>query len=695
MSIVQILKLLLRNLKLLIGLPLVLSITIWYFTRHQKKVYSSETVVYTGIASGYTLNGSAKADFFATSNAFDNLLTIINSRETKEEVAISLLSSHLFLKKHDPDVLGWDAYDNLKKLIPDSIKRKLVKSTFEETKMYVTSYMQKSENNLIYSIINSDNPFYSINHLRGITSLRLNSSDLIKISYDAEDAPIVKHSLEFLVEVFMKKSLLLREGQTSSVISYFEKEVARAFGRLDSCEGVFLDFNKRNDIINYYEQTKAVAGEKEHLYTLNHSLEMERNASEKAVGRVNTELKGKAYQTIYGSDVIQQREKLADLYSKISIIQVTGKEGGIAQKNKLDSLRKQVTLVENSMQGSIQSLSNSYNTPEGIPVKSVLDEWVKKTLGLEENKARLTVMDKRKKEFSDEYQKFAPLGAMLKKIERQIAVAEQEYLELLHGLSMARLTQQSNELTSKLTIVDPPYLPLKPNPSKRVILIIVGFLVGFVVPTGILLGKFLMNKTLQQPNKAFKKVGAPLIGIYPLINGSKEFLLKANIKLMQQLLSKVVLSGKPVTIGVISNQPGEGKTTLLTLWQQELVRLNFTVQVISWKEDKFLNIDKTVDIVFIEFPSLDNVILTKGRVPQLDQAIIVCRANRVWTPIDQELLSIFDKIMDVSPMLVLNGVGIDHAEEYIGEVPKKRSRLRALIKSLARFEFGNKKAIFR
>jgi polysaccharide biosynthesis transport protein len=41
----------------------------------------------------------------------------------------------------------------------------------------------------------------------------------------------------------------------------------------------------------------------------------------------------------------------------------------------------------------------------------------------------------------------------------------------------------------------------------------------------------------------------------------------------------------------------------------------------------------------------------------------------------------------------LNGVDIDFAEEYIGEVPKKRTFIRSFIKHIVKFEFGNRKVI--
>ena len=74
MSFLHFIKLLSKNILWLLLIPTILAVSIYYFTRNEKKVYLSESTIYTGIASGYDLNGTTKADFYTTSNAFDNLL---------------------------------------------------------------------------------------------------------------------------------------------------------------------------------------------------------------------------------------------------------------------------------------------------------------------------------------------------------------------------------------------------------------------------------------------------------------------------------------------------------------------------------------------------------------------------------------------------------------------------------------------
>jgi len=691
MSFAYFIKLLLKNLIWLVVIPTVLAGTIFYFTRHEVKVYSSESVIYTGLASGYSLSGNTKADYFSTTNAFDNLLSLINSRETKQEVAIQLLANHLMIKKHDPIYMSWGTFDALNKLVSDSIRKIVVQPTLEGTISALNEYMRGKEGNLIYSIINSGNPFYSFSALDNVKAGRINNSDLIKISYSTNDAVICRQTLEILETSFMRKHRSLKEGQSESVVGYFETETKKAFNRLNAAEENFMNFNKSNDIINYYEQTKAVAGERENLFSQNHNLEMENMANQKTLLKVNESMKGRLYQNEIGTIILKEREALSDVISKIAIQEIIGKKDSV-NLVELADLRKKAATIKDKLDGSVRNLYLQTNTPDGIPAKNILDEWLKTSLTFEQSQARLTVMDKRKDEFVVEYRKYAPLGAMLKKIERQINVSEQEYMELLHGLNTAKLTQQNNELTTKLNVVDPPFLPLKANASKRMVLVVVGFLVGFILVMIVILAKALINKTLQTPEKACRLIGIQLMGIYPLLNATSQFVEKANLRLMQNLLSRINLSKRPVTIGLTSMQNGEGKSTIIDLWHKDLTNLKYKVEKLQWKENMEPFATDT-DIVLVEFPPFDIMMIKPNMLPKLDISILVCRANRIWGKIDKDLLTIFTKTTGNRPELLLNGVKTDFAEEYVGEVQKKRSSFRKFIKGLVKFEFGNQKKI--
>jgi hypothetical protein len=60
--------------------------------------YSSQTILYTGLASGSSIEMDKTFNYQATNTAFDNLINIIESRETQEEVA-RLLAMHIMLPR--------------------------------------------------------------------------------------------------------------------------------------------------------------------------------------------------------------------------------------------------------------------------------------------------------------------------------------------------------------------------------------------------------------------------------------------------------------------------------------------------------------------------------------------------------------------------------------------------------------------
>ena len=694
MSFIYFIKLIGKNLRWLILIPVVLAATVFYLTRHEIKIYSTESVIYTGIASGYSLSGNVKADFYTTSNAFDNLLSLITSRETKQEVAIHLLARHLMQKKHDPDVMSWAAWDALNKEVNDSLRKLVLAPTEQQTAERIRLAMTTDESSKFYQLIQSGNPYYSLTALNNIKATRISNSDLVKITYETQDPVICKQTVELLEDAFMRKHRLLKEGQSESVVGYFEKETKAAFARLDSAEQAFLEFNKSNDIINYYEQTKAVAGEREDLYALNHNLEMDQMASSKSLTRVNEAIKGRLYQSQYGAEIISDKASLSDLYNRIAVKEITARSNPAALR-ELDSLRGLTASMEQRLNTSVNNLYLQSNTPNGIPTKQVLDEWIKSTLAYEQSKARLTVMDKRKKEFQEEYRKFAPLGAMLKKIERQIGVSEQEYLQLLHGLNMAKLTQQNNELTTRLNVVDPPYLPLKPNASKRMILVAVAFMLGMFFVLGFLLARALMSKAMSHPDAASKSIGIPLLGIYPLLREPHAFRELALQRLVQQVLARVKPGSSPYVVAVVSNESQEGKATLVELLIRKLTEGGFRASSLAWQPGTtLLDLRQTPsDVLLLVVPPLSQVIIAPGQFPAVDDVYLVCRANRIWSRIDQNILHTFMRITHTQPLLLLNGVESVFAEEFIGEVPKKRAWFRSVIKRIVRFEFGNRRRL--
>ncbi len=65
MTMIQFIRLLLRNINILVFVPLILAVTLFFTTKNSPDSYASSTSVYSGLASGYSVEegNNAHTDF--------------------------------------------------------------------------------------------------------------------------------------------------------------------------------------------------------------------------------------------------------------------------------------------------------------------------------------------------------------------------------------------------------------------------------------------------------------------------------------------------------------------------------------------------------------------------------------------------------------------------------------------------------
>ena len=128
MTLIQFFRLLNRNLNLFLLCSITLAVVTSFFTRNLPKTYETQTEIFTGIASGINVDAvdNVKVDFLTSATEFDNLINIIKSRETLEEVGMRLLVQHMMLDSADPAYIGEEYWGHFRWKIPDSVEQELL-----------------------------------------------------------------------------------------------------------------------------------------------------------------------------------------------------------------------------------------------------------------------------------------------------------------------------------------------------------------------------------------------------------------------------------------------------------------------------------------------------------------------------------------------------------------------------------------
>jgi hypothetical protein len=90
--------------------------------------------------------------------------------------------------------------------------------------------------------------------------------------------------------------------------------------------------------------------------------------------------------------------------------------------------------------------------------------------------------------------------------------------------------------------------------------------------------------------------------------------------------------------------------------------------------------------VVIEMPSIVHYAYPPQMIKSVDHSVMVIRANRTWQKSDKLGLIEISKILKNKPLLLLNGVNPEYMQDFVGEIPKKRSRIRRIIKKIVRLQ---------
>ncbi len=726
MNLLEFIRLILKYWKALILMPLITALVVFVLTRNTKKEYVSATQVYTGIASGYGITSGEddRIDYFAVNNSFDNLMATIKSRETIEEVAMRLLASHLLIEKSSYNTLSQESFDHLKELLPDSLRKKLVvKGSPELTYFRIESYRRGNPNNEIVQLLNSSGEIYSFDLISSnMNAARKQSSDMIDITYKSNDPAVCQLTLQKIVDVVIARYKGIKGSETNNVVKYFEEQLSDAAKRLLVSEDKLRDYSSDNKIINYNEQAKFIAESKENVIMDKQKQEMSLESSKSALKKIEYKMDMKKGLLEVNENIGKYRDQLADINYKIANAELYNEDA-----EKLSTFKESGETIKRQIRSEVEKQYKLNNTTEGLPRSSLLNEWLTNYLAVDENQAKLDVITQRLNGFDQLYTDFAPIGSNLKRIEREVDINEKEYLSVLHGLNMARLRQQSLQMSNNLTITDYPYLPLKPQPSKRILLVMMSFMAVFILTLATIIGKSLLGRTVQTPGRAEKFTGLQFLSAFPdystlhkNINQSEldHAILSHLISTLNQIISTEVPKNKqPIFILTGSNKKKEGKTVLtqkiagkLAIRFGEILWLNpgteaeysqNNVKTISYQIDaefqhattlsEWLNHQKIkVDpykIIIVELEEFSAYNLPSGIMSSSDINLFILDSSRVWSESDSRVLSHFTKSVKSKTLIVLNKVEIDRLESIIGEIPKHRTFARKIIKRIVTFDF--------
>lgn len=680
--------------QLLFG-TLIVTLLVAYFTQFLPKNYTVNTTIYTGIVSSTSLdNNENTSNYQIINNTFDNLISLLRSQSTLENVALHLFAKNMIYGNPDENNMTITAknFNKLQSMVPDEVKALMDKSSEDRTVENLKKYIEPSSNNFLYALLNSNHPHYSYDALRKVQVKRINNSDMIDLSFESDDPGITTNTVRLFRDELVDNYNRLRYKATDDVIAYFEAEVKKKQEQLKAKEDDLTNYNVRNNIINYDEQTKATAIALSN-YEDRYELAMrEYRAASNLLTSLEDQLRTRTKLFEANSDFLETLNDISTINGKITEIETFSTEEAQQNNPELEKYRKELREAEQKIALISTDMDKYKYSKEGIAIDDMVSEWLKALIQKTKSESELKVLDTRKKEFEEKYAGFSPVGTEIKRRERDINVTENSYLELLHALNLAYLKKKNIQLTTAgLNTVTEPSFPLTPNKSKRLLLVIAAFLGSLIFITGYNLLIELIDRTVRDAERAERLTGMKISAAF---SGRGQLRYRGYSKTWHRIAASYACSKlnpylKPagtVCINLLSIEEKEGKSFVAKYMIEEWEKLGIQVKYLKAGEDFPLDAttltatrmdevytqknSNETEILLIEYPAIQYNSLPAALINHADVNLLIINACRVWKNSDDKSLLYLKEISKIAPIFVfLNNSNRENVEDFTGPLP--------------------------
>ena len=682
----------------LIILPLIALIVAWFMTRNMDRVYDSNTTIYTGMITGYNIEGGVGTAGGQSQTNMTNLILLISTDATIHEVSLRLFARCMMYGNPNKDnsYISAEHFRQLSNSVPADVKALINHNSENATYANLKAYERPSQDNFIFGLLNY-HPWFGINNITARLKVQqLQKSDIIDISYSANDAGIAYNTLDILNEVFARQYSQLRYGETNNVIKFFEREVARLYRILTGAEDDLIRYNVEKRIINYGEQTKVLAGMDGNQKYSDNDLLLNMTTTRALMDYLERQLGDRAKIIKANKEFTNQITDISRIQSRISNLRLMNSEGGgsgVESQLELAKAERMLQDATNNVRGLVKDIeAGTYSTETGVKANDMISKWLDQVLLLEKTKAQLGAQDIMRSKLDKEILYYAPIGATIARKDRHISFIEGNYMEMLRALNAARLRQKNLQMTTAtLRVLNPPMFPMNAQPTNRLMILLGAFMLTFVMTAMYFFIIELLDRTLRDRMRSERITKIPVMGCFP-----KESTLryrrfnKTIADMAMRQLSKALLphfkEGQQNVLNLLSTDAANGKTYLAQELENYWISIGLQVRRLTYDEDflaedsRFIMAKNIKDIcpdilpneiAIVEYPNLDDHSIPPALLNMGTINLMVTRANRTWKDVDQKALKVLESQLEDKNTLFMYLTEAQRyaVEEFVGQLP--------------------------
>lgn len=528
-------------------------------------VYKSSAQLATGITDNQDIALSQEQQamtFFTIQNKFSNLVENMNSRQM-----LSLLSYNLALHDLQENTSFQDLSEFREEYAAIEYPEIIIALQNKRDSIQVLTRLDGNDA-LLLDVLKSLN--YDVGTIEDNLNIeRIPSTDYVKVEYFSENPLLSAFAVNNLSQEFIRYYLTARGERSSSSIQFLVNLVQNKREELEAKVNDLKDFKSSNEVVNLAMQSESII---QQISALETNREEERKniiAYEQAVKKINEQLTSSDLNVlerqakVINSRIVRLKDKITELNNQI--IRSGSQEEALM--NQLEELRAELN-EQILAAGSATSSGNSGD----LTRQKLLTDRVNSEVELEIAKASLASNNREISRLRGNVSGFASKEAQINAYERDIEVAQNEYVSAVNKLNEARLMSQN--LGGSLRQVEFGYPADNPIQSRDILVIALAIAVSFFLTIVSIVVLEYVDSSPKTPALFHRLTGLPTVGYLNRVSENylrPDYLFQSIVKddgvkvyheLLRNLRHEIESSGAQVCL-VSSLKPREGKTTFI------------------------------------------------------------------------------------------------------------------------------------
>lgn len=699
--VIRILRNLLKKWYYFLALSVVSAAAIFYLTRNEAKKYMSEGKVLINLQNNKGISLSdEKMKPLEVITFFNNLIELSKSMKIIEQLKFlavrdRILDQHTFLPEIPVSDWGFTneefvaALNNKINDAPGQLKD----STISKMDYFLF------ENGLTASTIQNALKIY-----------RIGGSYFMKVEVTTHNPQLSEYLANHFIHILKKEHKNSSKKSIQNHRAIIEELVKKSKAELDKKIDELESYKVKNNIINLGEHTKAI---------VNYIVELEKRKTHVLSSiAVHESSKNQVMEKLSGDHELMpntdSHEEIMELKASLENLQQEHRKSHLSNEiDGTDLLEQVMQEHQNSIKNNLLAFSNEVVYDPSQVQLNLAFRYLDHDIGVTSYKDELEVLHDEMARVDRYSSKFAPFESTIVTLDKEIETARKTYLLMLNKLNLTEsLHYGSGE--NIIEMIDKPKVPVKPLPSKRMILVAASGLGTFILLSAGLVFGLLLDRTIQTATQFERESNLPLVAAYPkeLENGADQNFQLTVESIIRNQHAKVchkIIDGGSKAVMITTNHVEEELPQMIGELQECFTQLGYKALVINSlvkSENGDLNIES--DQLEIDSSKIYSKHLELGSIIDNDDRydfilILVSPISKssdvhFWRQFTRHIVhmhpagKVYDQVDKRTEKLLLSEFNVlatglynlssENVEDFLGEVPKRRSWIKRKIKSL-------------